>query len=82
MKYDTIDTINLLKSLIEEKRAHLRGIENDLNAIQYRLHACTTSAQVDAIHRDFKETVAMAEEELAFIKKAKARIAKFYAPAA
>lgn len=82
MKQMTQHDIDILKALIEEKRAHLRGIMNDLNDISTRLHACKTHKEINVVHADFKDSIRMAEEELAFIKKAKKQIAAFYKPAA
>ena len=81
MKYDTIETINLLKSLVAEKSAHLDAIMKDVDRLQGRLHRCRTMKSIDKLEKEKEELIAEANEEIKYINKARRRIAKFYEPA-
>lgn len=82
MKHDTIKDINLLYSLIDEKRGQLNFIMKELSRLQNQLHSCETLEDVERVASELKELTAEADERLKFITKAKKRIAKFFAPAA
>lgn len=82
MKYDTIEDINLLYSLIAEKKGQLNFIMKELSRLQNQLHSCETLEDVERVASELKELTAEADERLKFITKAKKRIAKFFAPAA
>lgn len=82
MKHDTIKDINLLYSLIDEKRGQLNFIMKELSRLQNQLRSCETLEDVERVASELKELTTEADERLKFITKAKKRIAKFFAPAA
>lgn len=79
---DTIETIHLLEEMVAEKKVIIRAYIKDLGKLKEELRECKTHEEIDEIDRKLRELSADVDQHLIFIKRAKKRIAKFYAPAA
>lgn len=79
MKYMTMNDVNQLKAIIAEKRIRLDAVMGQLSMIQDRLNACTTHEQIDAVEAEYRELVDEGNELLTYVRKAQAKVNKFYA---
>ena len=80
MKYDTIETIAQLDELILAKTDRINAL-NRMIIDARRRYATMTDAQLNEAVRDVAGMKREISEHNAWIEKAQARIAKFYAPA-
>ena len=82
MKTMSIETVNILRSLITEKQDRLGAIARQLKGLRADLRGCTTSKQVNEVEARYLELREEADSLMSFINKAKQKVSGFYKPAA
>lgn len=82
MKTMSVETVNILRSLIAEKQDRLGAIARQLKGLRADLRGCTTGKQVNEVEARYLELREEADSLMSFINKAKRQVYSFYKPAA